>query len=238
MSDESKDGEQGPDCARCPAPVCYTPAFMKGPPSCPTRTKADVIEKALARYRDPKVAEFARVASVVEGRAYGRVPWARGTPSPVTTRLEEIIGFAKRMGYRKLGVAYCVGFREEAQALVPLLERAGFEVVSVCCKAGGIPKEEIGVKDEEKIIPGTYESMCNPISQAEILNDEGCDFNIAMGLCVGHDSLFLKHANALSTVFAVKDRLLGHNPLVALYQSRQYYRRLRSTRGIPGEAEE
>jgi uncharacterized metal-binding protein len=237
MSDESKDREQGPDCARCPAPVCYTPAFMKGPPNCPTRIRADVIEKALAQYRDPKVAEFARVASVVEGRAYGRVPWARGTPSPATTRLEEVIGFAKRMGYRKLGVAYCVGFREEAQALVPLLERAGFEVVSVCCKAGGIPKEEIGVEDEEKIIPGTYESMCNPISQAEILNEEGCDFNIAMGLCVGHDSLFLKHANALTTVFAVKDRLLGHNPLVALYQSRQYYRRLRSTSGIPGEAE-
>ncbi|KPK21756.1 MAG: metal-binding protein, partial [Dehalococcoidia bacterium SM23_28_1] len=106
------------------------------------------------------------------------------------------------------------------------------------CKAGGIPKEEIGVKDEEKIIPGTYESMCNPISQAEILNEEGCDFNIAMGLCVGHDSLFLKHANAPTTVFAVKDRLLGHNPLAALYQSRQYYRRLRTAGGIPGKAEQ
>lgn len=238
MSDESGGREQSPDCARCPAPVCYSPAFMKGPPNCPTRTKAAVIEKALACYRDPDVAEFARVASVVEGTAYTRVPWAPSTPSPATTRLEEIISFAKRMGYQKLGVAYCVGFREEAEILVPLLERRGFEVVSVCCKAGGIPKEEIGVKDEEKIIPGTYESMCNPISQAEILNEEGCDFNIAMGLCVGHDSLFLKHANALTTVFAVKDRLLGHNPLAALYQSRQYYRRLRTAGGIPGETEQ
>jgi uncharacterized metal-binding protein len=236
MPAESEGREQSPDCARCPAPVCYSPAFMKGPPNCPTRTKAGVIEKATARYSDPKVAEFARVASIVEGTAYARVPWAPGTPSPATTRLEEIIGFAKRMDYQKLGVAYCVGFREEAEVLVPLLERRGFEVVSVCCKTGGIPKEEIGVKDEEKIIPGRYESMCNPISQAEILNEEGCDFNIAMGLCVGHDSLFLKHANAPTTVFAVKDRLLGHNPLVALYQSRQYYRRLRQVGGIPGEA--
>jgi uncharacterized metal-binding protein len=238
MSEESREREQVPDCARCPAPVCYSPAFMQGPPNCPTKIKAAPIEKAMARYRAPELAEFARVASVVEGAAYARVSWAPGSPSPATTRLEEIIGFAKRMGYRKLGVVFCIGFREEAEILVPLLERRGFEILSVCCKVGGIPKEEIGVRDEEKIVPGTYESMCNPVSQAEILNEEGCEFNIAMGLCVGHDSLFLKHASAPTTVFAVKDRLLGHNPLVALYQSRQYYRRLRTAGGIPGEAEQ
>jgi uncharacterized metal-binding protein len=196
-----------------------------------------VIEAAMAHYRDGEAAEFARVASVVEGSAYTRVAWAPTTPSPATTRLEEIIGFAQRMSYRRLGVAYCIGFREEAELLVPLLEGRGFEVVSVCCKTGGIPKEEIGVRDEEKIRPGTYESMCNPISQAEILNAEGCELNIAMGLCVGHDSLFLKRAKAPTTVFAVKDRLLGHNPLAALYQSRQYYRRLRARGGIPGDSE-
>lgn len=237
MSEESEGRRGMPDCARCPAPVCYSPNYMNGPPNCPTRTRAELIEAAKAQYRDGGVAEFARVASVVEGRAYARVAWAPATPSPATTRLEEIIGFAKRMGYRRLGVAYCIGFEEEADILVPLLERRGFEVVSVCCKTGGIPKEEIGVRDEEKIRPGTYESMCNPISQAAIMNAEGCDFNIAMGLCVGHDSLFLKYADAPTTVFAVKDRLLGHNPLAALYQSRQYYRRLRVRGGIPGESE-
>jgi len=123
---------------------------MKGPPNCPTKTRADLIEKAMARYRDPELAEFARVASVVEGTAYTRVPWAPSTPSPATTRLEEIIAFAKRMGYRKLGVVFCIGFMEEAEVLVPLLEHRGFEVVSVCCKAGGIPKEEIGVKDRRR----------------------------------------------------------------------------------------
>jgi uncharacterized metal-binding protein len=238
MSDETTRHEESPDCARCPAPVCYTRGFMQGPPNCPTKTKTDLIKEVMTRYRDTEVAEFARVASLVEGTAYTRVPWAPSVPSPATTRLEEIISFAKRMGYRKLGVVFCIGFAEEAKILVPLLERRGFEVVSVCCKVGGVPKEEIGVKDEEKIVPGSYESMCNPISQAEILNQEGCDFNIAMGLCVGHDSLFLKYANALSTVFAVKDRLLGHNPVAALYQSRHYYRRLRTRGGIPGEAGE
>jgi uncharacterized metal-binding protein len=238
MSEKDDERDLLPDCARCPASVCYSPASMQGPPSCPTKTKAEVIEKAMRRYREPALAEFTRVASVVEGTAYARVPWAPNTPSPATTRLEEIISFAKRMGYRKLGVVHCIGLAQEAEILVPLLEHRGFEVVSVCCKTGGIPKEEIGVKEEEKIRPGTYESMCNPISQAEILNDEQCDFNVAMGLCVGHDSLFLKHANALTTVFAVKDRLLGHNPLAALYQSRQYYRRLRARGPIPGTTED
>ena len=178
---------------------------------------------------DPRFAEVARVSSIVEGEAYMKTPWATQTVSPVTTRLEEIINFAKKMGYRKLGVAFCGGLMNEAKILIPILENRGFDVVSVCCKTGGIPKEEIGVKDEEKIIPGRYETMCNPIAQAEILNDEKTDFNIVMGLCVGHDALFLKHVKALTTVFVVKDRLLGHNPIVALYQSSSYYRRLRAS---------
>jgi uncharacterized metal-binding protein len=68
--------------------------------------------------------------------------------------------------------------------------------------------------------------MCNPVVQAAILNKEKCDLDIMLGLCVGHDSLFIKYAEAPVTVFAVKDRLLAHNPLAALYQSSAYYRRL------------
>jgi uncharacterized metal-binding protein len=33
------------------------------------------------------------------------------------------------------------------------------------------PKEEIGVKESEKIFIGEYETMCNPILQAAIVND-------------------------------------------------------------------
>jgi len=216
----------GVNCAKCPGPVCYSAAFMEGPENCPTKVKADIIEKAMSRYHDPQFAEFARVASVVEGEAYMKTPWAPQTNSPMTTRLEEIINFAKKMGYKKLGIAFCIGLMNEARILIPILENRGLDVISVCCKIGGIAKEEIGVKDEEKIVPGRYEPMCNPIAQAEILNKEETDFNILMGLCVGHDALFLKHAEALTTVFIVKDRLLGHNPVVALYQSSAYYRRL------------
>ncbi len=215
------------DCARCTQRVCPGAKYADGPANCPTSTQENVIKQAWAAYGSPETAEFARIASVVEGKAYTRVPWSQ-SPSPLTTRLEEIISLSKRMGYRKLGLAFCIGLASEAEILTGLLTDVGFEVVSVCCKAGGIAKEQIGVKDSEKISPGHYESMCNPIAQAEILNREVCEFNIMIGLCVGHDALFLKHARALTTVFAVKDRVLGHNPMAALYQSRAYYRRLRS----------
>ncbi len=234
----SRDTEPSIECAKCTMRVCPGERYMDGPDNCPTRTRADILPDIRERYRKPEFAEFTRVASLVEGMAYTHVPWAT-SPTPLTTRLEEIIRFALKMGYSKLGVAFCVGFTNEAELLVPLLENCGFEVVSVCCKVGGVPKEEIGIRDEEKIMPGQYETMCNPIYQAELLNHDGCDFNIMLGLCVGHDSLFLKHAQAPTTVFAVKDRLLGHNPLAALYLSRSYYRRLRSrdlASGLAGES--
>ena len=75
-------------------------------------------------------------------------------------------------------------------------------------------------------IGGGPEAMCNPISQAAILNEAEVDFAILMGLCVGHDSLFLKHVDAPATVFAVKDRVLGHNPMAALYTAASYYQKL------------
>jgi uncharacterized metal-binding protein len=51
----------------------------------------------------------------------------------------------------------------------------------------------------------------------------GTDLNVLMGLCVGHDSLFFRHSAAPVTVLAVKDRVLGHNPLAAVYQADGYY---------------
>lgn len=54
----------------------------------------------------------------------------------------------------------------------------------------------------------------------------GTHFNIMLGLCIGHDSLFLKFVEGLTTVFAVKDRVTGHNPIAALYTSKSYYQRL------------
>jgi uncharacterized metal-binding protein len=71
------------------------------------------------------------------------------------------------------------------------------------------------------------EPMCNPIAQAEVLNAEQVDLAVMLGLCVGHDTLFIKYCRVPCTVLAVKDRVLGHNPLAALYLSTgPYYGRL------------
>ncbi|HET7159419.1 MAG TPA: DUF1847 domain-containing protein, partial [Burkholderiales bacterium] len=80
--------------------------------------------------------------------------------------------------------------------------------------------------DHEKVRPGQFESLCNPLCQAELLNAHGCEFNVVMGLCVGHDSLFFKHAKGLTTVLVAKDRVLGHNPIAALQLADSYYSRV------------
>ena len=87
--------------------------------------------------------------------------------------------------------------------------------------------EGIGLTDEEKIRPGGFESLCNPIGQAKLLNEAGTGLNVVVGLCVGHDSLFFQHSEAPVTVLVAKDRVTGHNPAAALYTSHSYYRRLR-----------
>jgi len=213
-----------PECAKCTRVVCGSKEFAKGPSNCPTKTKQDIIQKALAEYDKPEVREFARQASIQEFECYMNLPEGK---TPRNPRVEEIAQFAKKMGYKKLGIAFCAGLAAEAKTLTTILENRGFDVVSVCCKAGGIPKETIGLTEEQKIAgPGKWETMCSPISQAEILNSEGTEFNIVVGLCVGHDSLFFKYSQAPVTVLIAKDRVFGHNPAAGLYLSGSYYRKL------------
>lgn len=217
-------------CARCAIPREEKACLVrggKGPKFCPTLRYEGLIPSVIKEYEDPELREFARLASVQEGEGYaGRRPGGY-VPHPVKTRVEEVIEFAKKIGAKRIGVAFCVGLQREAGLLSDLLEVHGFEVVSVCCKVGAVPKETIGVKDEEKIKIGEFESMCNPLLQAEILNREGTDLNVLVGLCVGHDAIFLKRAKAPCTVLAAKDRVTGHNPLAALYTLHSFYRRLK-----------
>ncbi len=212
------------ECAQCTKVVCNTKDYDKGPSNCPTKSRQDTIRRAMAEYENSDVKEFARQASIQEFECYMDLPEGR---TPRNPRVEEVAQFAEKMGYKKLGLAFCVGLINEAKLITTILQNRGFEVVSVCCKAGGIPKETIGIKKEEKINgPDSWETMCSPITQAEILNEEGTEFNIAVGLCVGHDSLFFKYAHAPTTVLVAKDRVFGHNPAAGLYLSHSYYRKL------------
>ncbi len=135
------------------------------------------------------------------------------------TRLEELILFCKKMNFKKVGLAFCIGLSEEARIVHRILAR-DLEVYSVCCKVGGIDKGDLGlVKIRD---PGAHETMCNPLGQARILNAAVTELNIILGLCIGHDILFTEHSDAPVTTLAVKDRVLAHNPLGAVYS--RYYR--------------
>jgi uncharacterized metal-binding protein len=142
-------------------------------------------------------------------------------------RVQEVMDFAWRIGALHLGIAHCIGLIEEAHILQKILEANGFQVSSICCKVGSIPKTSIGLTQEETIVPqGGYDPLCNPVGQAGLLNFIGTDLNILVGLCVGHDSLFFKYSQAPVTVLITKDRVTGHNPVAALYTYNSYYQRL------------
>lgn len=200
-------------CASCKKHTCETGNLTDAPKNCPCR-ETESLEKIKEAYQDPKIAKLAYHSALVEAEGYCK-----------NTRLEEIIDFAKKCGFHKLGVAFCIGLCREAETFCKILRMHGFEVCSIVCKNGSIPKEFLGIKDQEKVEPGTYEPMCNPIGQAVFLNQSGTELNILLGLCVGHDSLFIKYSEAPITVFAVKDRVLAHNPLGALYLADSYYQK-------------
>lgn len=218
-------------CAWChlPQKICRTPAGSH-PAFCSTVLYTEPLRQAAAEYEKPDVKEFARQASIQEGQCYIDRHAEPHYRYPVKPRVQEIIEFCRKMGYQKLGLAFCGGLHREAAIFGKILENHGFTVVSVVCKVGGVDKSCIGVTDGEKVRPGAHESMCNPIAQAKILNAAGTDFNILLGLCVGHDSLFIKYSQAMVTVFAVKDRVLGHNPLAAIYNFESYYERFQQDR--------
>lgn len=197
-------------CPNCASRACCESENGPFPKDCPTRELDN--EVLLAAYAESPDADLARQAARVEAGGYGRL-----------TRIEEIMDFARRSAFSRLGLAHCIGLQREAAVVRRVFAANGFVVEAVACKAGAIPKEAIGLSDDDKLSPGEFESMCNPIGQARALADAGTELNVLMGLCVGHDSLFFRHSVAPVTVLAVKDRVLGHNPLAAVYLADGYY---------------
>ena len=198
------------DCANCKKLVCLV-AGRKKPPNCPTIEYPEIYKKARALYEDPENKELAKNAGIVEATGY--IEWPR---------LKDTIEFSKLMKYKKLGIAFCVGLLEEARKVEAVIKGYGFEVHSSLCKTGSFTKTEIGnLPQEYQMTSKTGYTIgfvsCNPIAQALLLNEVETDFNIIVGLCVGHDSLFIKYSKAPVTVLIAKDRRLAHNPAAALY---------------------
>ena len=160
-------------------------------------------ERHRSFYEVPEVGRLHKAATAIEARHYCKEP-----------RIREIILFAKEMGYRKLGLAFCIGLAEEAQVVADILSRE-FEVVSICCKFCGIDKKSFSLEqiDSKK----DRETMCNPAGQAALLNEVETEFNILCGLCVGHDAIFSMTSRAPVTTIITKDRVLANNPAGAVY---------------------
>ncbi len=188
-----------PKCAFCETRECYQGKDCFGMQEESRRTFAG----------NPEDTEMSRVATSIESDGY--MQWCR---------VQEVVEFAHRMGYRHIGIAFCVGMVNEARTLERILEKEGLKVSSVCCKMGGIEKSEL---DFKHLRQGRYEAICNSIGQALLLNRAGTELNLIVGLCVGHDILFTRHSNAPVTTVVVKDRVLAHNPVGALYSN--YYAR-------------
>lgn len=229
--------QSAPNCAACPMVKsnerrCVRPDG-KNPPECPTANDPESTARSLTAYQSEEFHEMARVATQVERAGY---EWQDGGLHTVRPRIVELVDFARRMRYTKLGLVFCLGFRKEAAITEKILATNGFEVVSAVCKVGCLPKSDLGLGPEDQIRPKGHESMCNPVMQADIVNQAGVQLNILLGLCVGHDTLVLKHLDAPATVLAVKDRLLGHNPMAALYMYDSYYAWLQKPL-FPEEAE-
>lgn len=209
-----------PQCAKCVIKICSKEEWDRGdlPGFCPMLHKKDVIEAAMEKYKDSDRDLYVN-ATITEQRAYMDV---RGRIIAVRPRLLEVIKFTEMMGWKKLGVAFCIGLRNEAKRIVEILEDAGLDVYSVCCKCGSVDKSWWGIKGEDKITnlsghPEAFEAGCNPVVQAEVLNSESLDMNLIVGLCIGHDIQFTQHSNAPVSTLIVKDRVTGHDPMVTLY---------------------
>ncbi|HHT63183.1 MAG TPA: DUF1847 domain-containing protein [Clostridia bacterium] len=198
-------------CGICKIHACTKGLKEKMPKGCPSMEISEEEIKELYKEED---LFLARQAALVESGGYCQ-----------KTRVEEIMDFARKCGFKNLGVAFCTGFKKEMAILYKILTANGFTVNSVICKNCSIPKEFLNLNEEEKVRPGTFEAMCNPIGQAFFLNKAKTELNLALGLCVGHDTLFIKHSQAPVTILAVKDRVLGHNPMAALYLAEGYYKK-------------
>ena len=156
-------------CASCTIHACKDPEHKDMPKNCPMRQEA-LVEEAKAEYQKPEVQKFFVTSSEIEHDGYCQWP-----------RLKETMVFCKRMGYKKIGLGFCIGFAKEARIVADLFRNEGFTVVSAVCKSGGVDKTEAGIPDEKKLKPGQYEAMCNPILQAKLLNEQKNGFQYRPG---------------------------------------------------------
>ena len=203
-----------PTCHECDCiKYCTFGRPNKKKDNCPMIVLSEVEKKARELYKnDDFIKESTKIASIVEATGY--IHWPR---------LKDTIEYARGMKYKKLGIAFCLGLHDEVKRIAQILQQYEFEVISVCCKTGGVPKVKVGVPEEFTMWSKTGYPVgavtCNPVAQALLLNHSETDLNIIVGLCVGHDITFTHLSKAPVTTLIAKDRSSPHNPSSCLFTS-------------------
>lgn len=218
-----------PKCAECKDKPCTQgktdPSLL--PAFCPIKNHRELIGEIAERYASSDIRDFFLKSALTEKQAYEPEPYREHeTAIPVRPRVRELSAFAELIGAKRLGLAFCSGLADEAGRASAILRDHGLDVVSVVCSCGALDKTDLGIPADYKMRkPEVFEAACNPLLQAELLNRSETDFNIIVGLCVGHDMLFTRHSKAPVTTLVVKDRFTGHNPVISLYT--RYHRFIR-----------
>ncbi|MBN1271843.1 MAG: DUF1847 domain-containing protein [Candidatus Aminicenantes bacterium] len=218
-----------PKCAECKDKPCTRgetdPSIL--PAFCPIKNHKEVIDEVSERYASSDIYDFFLKSALTEKQAYEPEPYRENEIAiPVRPRVKELSAFAGLIGAKRLGLAFCSGLADEAGRASAILRDHGLDIVSVVCSCGALDKTALGIPADYKMRkPEVFEAACNPLLQAELLNRSETDFNIIVGLCVGHDMLFTRHSKAPVTTLIVKDRFTGHNPLISLYT--RYHRFIR-----------
>jgi len=208
----NEENVQIPTCHKCNSiSYCTVGRVSKILENCPMKVSPEIEKKAKNLYNSNEyVKKSTGVASIVEAKGY--IHWPR---------LKDTVEYAKGMGYKKLGLAFCVGMLQETKRIAEILEKYRFKVLSVCCKTGGVNKTEVGVPKEYTMYSKTGYTIgwvtCNPAAQALILNHHKTEMNIIIGLCVGHDITFTQLSKAPITTLIAKDRSSPHNPAACLF---------------------
>jgi len=204
--------DQFPTCHKCNSiNYCAVGRASKILDNCPMKVSPQVEKEAKNLYKTEEFIKHSTgIASIVEAKGY--IHWPR---------LKDTVEYAKGMGYKRLGLAFCVGMLQETKKIAEILEKYGFEILSVCCKTGSVKKTDVGVPEEYTMFSKTGYTIgwitCNPAAQALILNHHKTEMNIIIGLCVGHDITFTHLSKAPVTTLIAKDRSSPHDPTACLF---------------------
>ncbi len=181
------------NCIECSDKIC-----RKQQSSCEQESFGKT--ETITQYLDKSNCEIIKAAAqLVDGGRAGTL-----------SRIEEIIEFSKTMNYNKIGLAYCFGMEKHSRAIQTIFKEKQLNIIPISCSVGGLKQSEVNTDS------CIHKVACNPLGQAQQLNNENVDLTIIMGICLGHDILLQRNLKMDFTTLVVKDRVNNHIPIKSL----------------------